>query len=336
MHNGWARLVIFLLGDPHLLEGGEGGQNGASDPYRVFTLRGSNYFDLHGGRGQICDFLLHTVSNTREHGGTTRQHSVGIQIFTDVDITLHDGVVGGLVDTSGFHTNEGWLEHCFRTPETLVSNSDDLAVRKLVAFLQGGGCGGCVHLLLEIKGDVAEFLLDVTDNLSLGSGGEGVAPLCDDLHEIFCEVTASQVQPHDGVGQSITLVDGDNVRYPITRVKHNTCGTTRSVQGQHGLDGDVHGGGVEGLEHDLCHLLSVGLGVEGSLCEQDWVLLRGHTQFVVEGVMPDLLHVIPVGDDAVLNGVFQGEETSLGLSLVTDIAVFLAHANHHTLFNTTR
>jgi hypothetical protein len=30
------------------------------------------------------------------------------------------------------------------------------------------------------------------------------------------------------------------------------------------LDGDVHGGDVESLEHDLGHLLSVGLGVEGS------------------------------------------------------------------------
>ena len=331
VHNGWAGLVIFLLGDPHLLEGGEGSQDGASDPYRVFTLRGSNDLDLHGGRCQSRDFLLHTVSNAWVHGGATGQHSVGVQILTDVDITLHDGVVGGLVDTSRFHTQEGWLEFGLWAPETLVANGDDLAVRKLVALLQGGGCGGCVHLLLEIKGDVAEFLLDVTDNLPLSSSGEGVAPLCEDLHEVICEVSASQVQPHDSVGKSITLVDGDSVGDTITRVKHNTCGTTRSVQGQHGLDGDVHGGGVEGLEHDLCHLLSVGLGVEGSLCEQDWVLLRGHTQLVVEGVMPDLLHVIPVGDNAVLNGVLQGEDTSLRLSLVTDIAVFLAHANHHTL-----
>ena len=35
------------------------------------------------------------------------------------------------------------------------------------------------------------------------------------------------------------------------------------------------------------------------------VLLRGDTQLVVEGVMPDLLHVIPVGHNAVLDGVLQ-------------------------------
>ena len=36
-----------------------------------------------------------------------------------------------------------------------------------------------------------------------------------------------------------------------------TCGTSGGVEGKHGLDGDVHGGGVEGLKHDLCHLFSV-------------------------------------------------------------------------------
>ena len=32
VHDGWARLVVLLLGDPHLLEGGQRSQDGASDP----------------------------------------------------------------------------------------------------------------------------------------------------------------------------------------------------------------------------------------------------------------------------------------------------------------
>jgi hypothetical protein len=47
--------------------------------------------------------------------------------------------------------------------------------------------------------------------------------------------------------------------------------------------------------------------------------------------MPDLLHVIPVGDDAVLNGVLEGQNTSLGLGLVSDVRVLLAHTHHDTL-----
>merc|ERR1719323_1957837 len=89
--------------------------------------------------------------------------------------------------------------------------------------------------------------------------------------------------------------------------------------------------GVESFKHDLSHLFSVGLGVERGLSEEDGVFLRGNTEFIVEGVMPDLLHVIPVGDDAMLNGVLQGEDTPLGLSLIPDIGVLLSHTDHDTL-----
>ena len=139
----------------------------------------------------------------------------------------------------------------------------------------------------------------------------------------------------------------------------------------------------------LGHLLAVSLGVEGSLGQEDGVLLGGNTQFIVESVMPDLghgktgkhkkrknivatitkasegfpgmkahlifgilspvksrsvtsfsikatfkadlLHIIPVGDDTVLDGVLEGKDTSLGLGFVSDVAVLLAHTDHHTL-----
>ena len=111
----------------------------------------------------------------------------------------------------------------------------------------------------------------------------------------------------------------------------HTGGTSGGVEGEDGLDGDVHGGRVEGLEHDLGHLLSVGLGVEGGLGQEDGVLLRGDTELVVEGVVPDLLHVIPVGDDSVLDRVLEGENTSLRLSLISDVRVLLSHTDHHSL-----
>jgi len=62
------------------------------------------YLDLHGGWGQGGDLLLHTVSNTRVHGGTTGEHVVGVQVLADVNIALHDAVVGGLMDTGGLHS----------------------------------------------------------------------------------------------------------------------------------------------------------------------------------------------------------------------------------------
>merc|ERR1712106_292972 len=90
--NGWAALIIFLLGDPHLLEGGQGSKDGASDPDGVFPLWWINDLDLDGGWGKSGDLLLHTVSNAGVHGGASGHDSVGVQILTDVNIALHDGV----------------------------------------------------------------------------------------------------------------------------------------------------------------------------------------------------------------------------------------------------
>merc|ERR1712149_98480 len=265
--NGWAALVVLLLGDPHLLEGGEGSQDGSSDPDGGLPLGGSDDLDLGGSQGS--DLLLHAVSNTGVHGGASGHDGVGVQVLPDVNVALHDGVVGGLVDAAGLHAQEAGLEEGLGAPEPLVADGDHLAVGKLVGLLEGGGGSGSGHLLLEVQGDVAQLLLDVTDNLALGSGGEGVAPLGEDLHQVVGELTASQVETDDGVGESVTLVDGDTVGDTVTGVHDDTGGTAGGVQGEHSLDGDVHGGHVEGLEHDLGHLLTVSLGVEGSLSQED-------------------------------------------------------------------
>merc|ERR1711988_1687776 len=133
------------------------------------------------------------------------------------------------------------------------------------------------------------------------------------------------------MGKSITFVNRNTVGDTVTRVHDNTGGTSRGVEGEDSLDGNIHGRHVEGLKHDLGHLLTVGLWVEGSLSKKDGLLLWGNTEFIVEGVVPDLLHVIPVGNDSVLNGVLQCEDTSLGLSLISNICILLSHTDHDTL-----
>jgi len=46
-------------------------------------------------------------------------------------------------------------------------------------------------------------------------------------------------------------------------------------------------------------------------------------------LVPDLLHAVPVGNDAVLDRVLESEDAALGLGLIADVRVLLAHANHH-------
>ncbi|KAL0625429.1 UPF0764 protein C16orf89 [Plecturocebus cupreus] len=73
------------------------------------------------------------------------------------------------------------------------------------------------------------------------------------------------------------------------------------------------------------------LGLQGGLSQQHRVLLRSHMQLAVEGVVSDLLHVVPVGDDAVLDGVLQGQNALLALGLTAHIGVLLTQAHPHAL-----
>ena len=137
------------------------------------------------------------------------------------------------------------------------------------------------------------------------------------------QIAAGEVEAEDGVGKRVSFIDGDGVGHAVAAVEHDTGGTAGRVEGEHRLDGDVHGRDVKGLEHDLGHLLAVGLGVERGLSEEDGVLLRGDAELVVEGVVPDLLHIVPVGHDAVLDGVLERQDAALGLRLVSNVRVLL-------------
>ena len=91
----------------------------------------------------------------------------------------------------------------------------------------------------------------------------------------------------------------------IAGVKDDTRRPPRHVQRQDSLDVNVHRRCVERLERDLYRLRTVRLRVHRHFRQQNSVLLRRNTQLVEERVVPDILHTVPVGDNAVLNRVLQ-------------------------------
>jgi len=137
MDDGRSALVVFLFADPHLLEGGQRGQDGAADPDGVLAFGRGDDFDLHRRRRQGGDFFLHTIGDTGVHGGAARQDGVGVQVLTDINVALHDRVVAGLVNAGRFHTQEGRLEESFWATETFITDGDNLTVRQFIGLLQG-------------------------------------------------------------------------------------------------------------------------------------------------------------------------------------------------------
>merc|ERR1711900_128912 len=56
----------------------------------------SHNLDLHRGRCQGCEFFGHTLTDASKHCGAAREHDIAVEIFTDVHVTLHDGLEGGV------------------------------------------------------------------------------------------------------------------------------------------------------------------------------------------------------------------------------------------------
>lgn len=89
------------------------------------------------------------------------------------------------------------------------------------------------------------------------------------------------------------------------------------VQRQHGLDGHVDTAKGIAIKHDLAHLLPVLERVHGGLRQQDLAALGLDLHLLVEGVVPEVLHVVPLLDNAVLHGVGYLQHGAGGGGLVT-------------------
>merc|ERR1712164_66131 len=134
----------------------------------------------------------------------------------------------------------------------------------------------------------------------------------------FSELSAAafiSVSKSSATYESFSFTSRTISRPAVAAVHHDARRAAARVERQHELDRHVHRRHVERLEHDLRHALAVRLRVERRLRQQHRVLLRRHTELVVERVVPDLLHVVPVRHDAVLDRVLQRQDTTLALRL---------------------
>ena len=132
-------LLIFCLGDPHGLEGGERAENGSSDPDQELPLCGCDDLDLHGRGGKGGDFLAQSLRDAGIHGGSSGHDDVAIEIFTDVHIALEDGLVTDLVEAGHLLADEHGLEEGLGAAEALRADGDGLSVGQLVDLVVLGG-----------------------------------------------------------------------------------------------------------------------------------------------------------------------------------------------------
>mmetsp|Transcript_14815 Transcript_14815/g.37149 ORF Transcript_14815/g.37149 Transcript_14815/m.37149 type:complete len:432 (-) Transcript_14815:552-1847(-) len=346
VHNRRSILFVISLRDPHLLKRRQRREDRAANPNAVLALRWSNHLDAHRTWHLPRQLLLQPLGNTREHGRTTRQHDVPEEVATHVDVARAHGLQHRVVNTRALHANQVRLEENLGNAESLVADDKRRAVGQLVRLLELGECGwnhgtsrgagaerslrsllARREILLEVHAHVTEALLDVAHNLALGGGGEVVPALHENFAKVGRQIASGEVNAHDGMWEAVPLVDRHGVTDAIAAVKHAPRRASGGVQAHHRLDGDIHVRHVKCLEHELSHHLAIFLRIMRRLGQKHGMLLGRNAKLVVEGVMPDLLHIIPVGDDAVLDRVLEGEYATLRLRLVADVAL-LFHTHH--------
>ena len=132
----------------------------------------------------------------------------------------------------------------------------------------------------------------------------------DSSYSLFEIHISWKVLKKHGVRQSVTFVDGHCVQHTVTRNHHEARRPSRN--GQDNLARHVHGGRFQRHKQCLRHALSVSLGVQKGARGQNGMFFRRNPEFVVQRVIPDFLHVVPIRDDTVLDNDAQYLYPALG------------------------
>lgn len=181
--NDWSSVfVVVLLGDPHAGECGQGSQSGTSSPDGESSVGTGNDLDVDTLGSSLFDFLEKSFSDAFEHGSSSWENDVLVEVSSDIDIALLDWFVGQFLDTVEFFAVhfEGF-EQVLGASESGISNGDDFTVWKFVSLLVGRWVLGGLHGLFVVEGNEASFFLDVSDNFELSSGDEVVSSFSEEF-----------------------------------------------------------------------------------------------------------------------------------------------------------
>lgn len=223
-----------------------------------------------------------------------------------------------------------WLEEYLSCSESLTSDEDLSTIRQLVVLLASVTLLSILLGSLVVIDDQAHFLLNILDDLNFRIGRKTIASIVQDLLEVFCDVATGQVNPLNCVGDGVALVYWHSVRNTVTGVEDDTSSSTIRIECQNRLNTHVEARHVEYFEHYLGHFLPVFFWIKWCLGHENRMLLRGDFQFTIEGMMPNLFHVIPICNNSVINWMTESEHAPLLHSLFADVDLVLVQTDHNT------
>jgi len=255
------------------------------------------------------------------HGGASGQNQVLVLLLAGLNVHafdggVHEAVDGGLLAVDSQTLAELGVEHDLGALEQLLAELDDLLVGQFdvdlvllaaVVLFQLGG---------RVLGDLALLLLDLLDELLfVGLVELNLGGIADEAAECLGHGSACHGVLADCDFVDVAVDHGHGVAHSVAHVEHGAGGLTCREEREHGLDVHLEAGHFEVLEEDFSHLLLVLLGVERGFGLQAALVLRLHLEAVGLAELPDFLHLVPVADDAVDNGLVDGADRTLLFSL---------------------
>merc|ERR1712026_208008 len=188
VHDARAALVVLFPLDPHLLERLERREDRSSNPDRVLALGRGDDLDLHSGRRERGELLLHTLVDVLEHSGSAGHHHVLVEAPADVNVTRENRLEGQLVYALALLADEAGLEQDLGAPEALRADGDNAPVGQLVVLLDLTRLLSFDQLLVVVHSDVCQLLLDVPYDLALSTRRVGLSTLGQNLHQVISQV----------------------------------------------------------------------------------------------------------------------------------------------------
>jgi hypothetical protein len=236
-------IIVIFLGNPVTSEGGEGTESSGTGPNGVVSVWGSNNLG-HTSLGGLL-FNLHVKSsiNSFIKGGTTGKDDIGVEVSSDINVTIIDRLDGKLVETESFITllGESRLEDKLGGLESRGVNIDNLTIGELEVFLMLVGGGSLTKGGLVVLSDEGSLLLDGSYDLLPGTGSTLSSNTVEgqELFHVLGDGSTSNEVLANGVGNGETFKDWHSVSNTISRVANDTSGTAVSVKGHDGLDGNI-------------------------------------------------------------------------------------------------
>lgn len=134
MNNRSSCLLIFCLGDPHMLKRREGTKNRSSDPRKELPWIRCKHFYSHCWRCKGSDLFGEAFRKTRENSGSPAQNYVVIELLTQINVTLVDWNIYHLMQTRNLFSDHHWVEESFRA-STALRNSYNLSIRQFIELI---------------------------------------------------------------------------------------------------------------------------------------------------------------------------------------------------------